>query len=105
MFGTLFRLLLVGGFTIICGYVSEADPQKGTFVSLLGFTKPVWPQIQAFLDCAVLDHATFTWLGVLPIHRSLRILAEDGKIHLKGTSRFGTRPDWTLRGYCISSDP
>ena len=30
MLGALFRLLLVGGFAIACGYVSEADPWKET---------------------------------------------------------------------------
>ena len=105
MFGALFRLLLVGGFAIACGYVSEADPWKETFASLLGFAKPVWLQIQAFLDYAALDHAIFMWLGVLLAHRSLRTLAEGGKIHLEGTSRFGARPGWTLKDYYIGPDP
>ena len=105
MFGALFRLLMVGGFAIACGYVSEADPWKETFASLLGFAKPVWLQIQAFLDYAALDHAIFMWLGVLLAHRSLRTLAEGGKIHLEGTSRFGARPGWTLKDYYIGPDP
>ena len=49
MLGALFRMLLVGGFAIACVHVSEADPWKETFSSLLGFAKPVWLQIQAFL--------------------------------------------------------
>ncbi|WP_130873786.1 hypothetical protein [[Pseudopropionibacterium] massiliense] len=105
MFGALFRLLLVGGFAIACGYVSEADPWKETFASLLGFARPVWLQIQAFLDYASLDHAVFMWLGVLLAHRSLRTLAEGGRIHLEGTSRFGTRPGWSLKDYYIGPDP
>ena len=105
MLGALFRLLLVGGFAIACGYVSEADPWKETLASLLGFARPVWLQIQALLDYASLDHAVFMWLGVLLAHRSLGILAEGGRIHLEGTSRFGARPGWSLKDYYIGPDP
>lgn len=105
MFGALFRLLLVGGFAIACGYVSDADPWKETFASLLSFARPVWLQIQTFLDYASLDHAVFMWLGVLLAHRSLRTLAEGGRIHLEGMSRFGARPGWGLKDYYIGPDP
>ena len=105
MLGALFRLLLVGGFAIACGYVSEADPWKETLASLLGFARPVWLQVQALLDYASLDHAVFMWLGVLLAHRSLGILAEGGRIHLEGTSRFGARPGWSLKDYYIGPDP
>lgn len=45
------------------------------------------------------------WLGVLLAHRSFRILAEGGKTHLEGTSRFGTRPGWALKNCYIGPDP
>ena len=105
MLGALFRMLLVGGFAIACVHVSEADTWKETFSSLLGFAKPVWLQIQAWLDYASLDHAVFMWLGVLLAHRSLGILAEGGRINLEGTSRFGARPGWSLKDYYIGPDP
>lgn len=105
MLGALSRLLLVGGFAIACGYVSEADPWKETFALLLNFARPVWLQIQSFLDYASLDHAVFMWLGVLLVHRSLGTLSEDGRIHLEGMSRFGTRPGWSMKNHYIGPDP
>jgi lipoprotein len=100
MFGALFRLLMVGGFAIACSYVSDADPWKAVVGPLLRFAGSWGLQI-----LTLVDHAVVMVLGALLARGSLRSLAEGGKIHLEGMSRFGTRPGWTLKAQFIGADP
>lgn len=100
MFGALFRLLMVGGFAIACSYVSDADPWKAVVGPLLRFAGSWGLQI-----LTLVDHAVVMVLGALLARGSLRSLAEGGKIHLEGMSRFGTRPGWTLKAQSIGTDP
>jgi membrane protein len=105
MVGALSRMLVVGGFAIGCGYVSDADPWKEMLAPPLRALGPFGLQILSFLDYASLDHAIFMGLGLLLAHRSLRKLTQGGRVQLEGTSRFGTRPGWSLKAYYAGPDP